>query len=349
MQLSNMILSPPTSGSSNSEGDEFIFPGGLPQAHDDGHPAMTGVGMSLPASVRSSVYSTAVLSASTVTDASTSTVTSHNTDTTAANDTQSRGLSAAASSRGPPPPPSGLSILLARHDDSPPSGMSTAMPTPTTEHPHPQPPSGLPPHVHAEGFNFRTGTGGSPSRATVFDGLLSPSPPAEEVADGNGGNGEMDPLLPATLPIFTSYTNPNPSNPSKPYAPPQNPKKLHAKPFLTKVSRQVRKAKRSITSVTREDVKEKGKEFAKTSITSIPAVILGTLLNILDGVSCEFSSFNYGDIERMRGLLLSIDGMIIFPAAGVFADLGGMGVSMFFVSLVVCSLNFTIYIDMVDV
>jgi hypothetical protein len=29
-----------------------------------------------------------------------------------------------------------------------------------------------------------------------------------------------------------------------------------------------------------------------------------------------------------------IDGMIIFPAAGVFADLGRMGVSMFFVSYV---------------
>jgi hypothetical protein len=29
------------------------------------------------------------------------------------------------------------------------------------------------------------------------------------------------------------------------------------------------------------------------------------------------------------------DGMIIFPASGVFAGLGGMGVSMFFVSYVV--------------
>jgi len=33
--------------------------------------------------------------------------------------------------------------------------------------------------------------------------------------------------------------------------------------------------------------------------------------------------------------------MIIFPAAGVFADLGPMGVSMFFVSTVISQLTFT--------
>jgi hypothetical protein len=32
-----------------------------------------------------------------------------------------------------------------------------------------------------------------------------------------------------------------------------------------------------------------------------------------------------------------LDGMIIFPASGVFADLGGMGVSMFFVTYVLLS------------
>ncbi|KZP23932.1 hypothetical protein FIBSPDRAFT_736539 [Athelia psychrophila] len=59
---------------------------------------------------------------------------------------------------------------------------------------------------------------------------------------------------------------------------------------------------------------------AKTSVASVPAVILGTLLNILDGVSY---------------------GMIIFPAAGVFAGLGGMGVSMFFVSAFIAQLVYT--------
>ena len=52
----------------------------------------------------------------------------------------------------------------------------------------------------------------------------------------------------------------------------------------------------------------------------LPAVILGLLLNILDGVSY---------------------GMIIFPATGVFAGFGGTGVSMFFVTWVF--LSFSLY------
>lgn len=36
--------------------------------------------------------------------------------------------------------------------------------------------------------------------------------------------------------------------------------------------------------------------------------------------------------HRSRVTLMSLDGMIIFPAAGVFTGLGGVGVSMFFVS-----------------
>ncbi|KAI0764173.1 sulfate transporter family-domain-containing protein [Trametes elegans] len=58
----------------------------------------------------------------------------------------------------------------------------------------------------------------------------------------------------------------------------------------------------------------------KDAAKSIPAVILGTLLNILDGISY---------------------GMIIFPAAGVFNDLGGVGVSMFFVSAIVAQLIYS--------
>ncbi|KAG1764436.1 sulfate transporter family-domain-containing protein [Suillus occidentalis] len=58
-------------------------------------------------------------------------------------------------------------------------------------------------------------------------------------------------------------------------------------------------------------------KIVPTVFKSLPAVLLGTLLNILDGVSY---------------------GMIIFPESGVFAGLGGMGVSMFFVSTVVAQL-----------
>ncbi|KAJ2925987.1 hypothetical protein H1R20_g11096, partial [Candolleomyces eurysporus] len=62
-------------------------------------------------------------------------------------------------------------------------------------------------------------------------------------------------------------------------------------------------------------------DHLKTALTSIPAVLLGCLLNILDGVSY---------------------GMIIFPATGVFSGLGPMGVSMFFVTAIVSQLIYTL-------
>ncbi|KAH9840810.1 sulfate transporter family-domain-containing protein [Rhodofomes roseus] len=62
------------------------------------------------------------------------------------------------------------------------------------------------------------------------------------------------------------------------------------------------------------------KDTAVIAVQSLPAVLLGTLLNILDGVSY---------------------GMIIFPAAGVFVGLGGTGVSMFFVSAIIAQLIYS--------
>jgi SulP family sulfate permease len=63
-------------------------------------------------------------------------------------------------------------------------------------------------------------------------------------------------------------------------------------------------------------------EVLKTCVRSLPAVLLGGLLNVLDGISY---------------------GMIIFPAAGVFADLelGPVGVSMFFVSAIISQLVYS--------
>ncbi|KAJ7471937.1 sulfate transporter family-domain-containing protein [Mycena latifolia] len=58
----------------------------------------------------------------------------------------------------------------------------------------------------------------------------------------------------------------------------------------------------------------------KKAVQALPAVVLGCLLNILDGVSY---------------------GMIIFPTTPPFDDLGPMGVSMFFVSCVVAQLTYT--------
>ncbi|KIJ19677.1 hypothetical protein PAXINDRAFT_166757 [Paxillus involutus ATCC 200175] len=60
--------------------------------------------------------------------------------------------------------------------------------------------------------------------------------------------------------------------------------------------------------------------FGRKAVRAVPAVVLGTLLNVLDGISY---------------------GMIIFPVTGVFAKLGGAGVSMFFVSTVVAQLVYT--------
>lgn len=62
------------------------------------------------------------------------------------------------------------------------------------------------------------------------------------------------------------------------------------------------------------------RETVQVALQSIPAVLLGMLLNILDGVSY---------------------GMIAFPSTGVFSDAGGMGVSMFFVSTIAAQLVYT--------
>jgi len=62
------------------------------------------------------------------------------------------------------------------------------------------------------------------------------------------------------------------------------------------------------------------KKLLATSVRSLPAVLLGVLLNILDGISY---------------------GLIIFPTSGIFADLGGIGVSMFFVSAVIAQLVYS--------
>ncbi|GAA5956958.1 hypothetical protein JCM10213_009307, partial [Rhodosporidiobolus nylandii] len=63
------------------------------------------------------------------------------------------------------------------------------------------------------------------------------------------------------------------------------------------------------------------KYFAETSVKSVPAVLLGTLMNILDGVSY---------------------GLITFPTQiPVFANFGGIGVSLFFCSTIIAQLVFS--------
>lgn len=80
---------------------------------------------------------------------------------------------------------------------------------------------------------------------------------------------------------------------------------------------------RSLKSVTvpkPTQIRQALHDTAIVSLRAIPAVLLGSLLNILDGVSY---------------------GMIIFPTSAPFTNLGPMGVSMFFVSCVLAQLCFT--------
>ncbi|KAG8968392.1 hypothetical protein FRC03_007589 [Tulasnella sp. 419] len=63
------------------------------------------------------------------------------------------------------------------------------------------------------------------------------------------------------------------------------------------------------------------KNGAVEAVHCLPAVILGLLLNILDGVSYGF---------------------IMFPAGAIFSGFGGLGVSMFFVTTIVAQLTYTL-------
>ena len=68
-----------------------------------------------------------------------------------------------------------------------------------------------------------------------------------------------------------------------------------------------------------------GKEVYQNAVVQpvklLPAVVLGLLLNILDGVSY---------------------GMITFPANAIFTDFGSVGVSMFFMSCIISQLTYTL-------
>ncbi|KAG8905675.1 hypothetical protein FRB99_008448 [Tulasnella sp. 403] len=62
-------------------------------------------------------------------------------------------------------------------------------------------------------------------------------------------------------------------------------------------------------------------DVIREGISSLPAVILGLLLNVLDGVSYGF---------------------IMFPAGSIFAGFGSLGVSMFFVTTIVSQLVYSL-------
>lgn len=76
-------------------------------------------------------------------------------------------------------------------------------------------------------------------------------------------------------------------------------------------------------------------------LSAIPAVLLGTLINILDGISCKSLMLASSSLKMFLSSNI-LDGMIIFPSTGVFADLGSMGVSLFFVSTIAVQFTYTL-------
>ncbi|WWC89504.1 uncharacterized protein L201_004428 [Kwoniella dendrophila CBS 6074] len=74
-------------------------------------------------------------------------------------------------------------------------------------------------------------------------------------------------------------------------------------------------------SMKKVSAKDIAKGMVVEPIKNIPSVILGLLLNLLDGVSY---------------------GMILFPANAIFVDFGSLGVSMFFVSCIISQLVFSL-------
>ncbi|KAF7986828.1 hypothetical protein HWV62_12524 [Athelia sp. TMB] len=236
----------------------------------------------MSSSLHSSLYSGNDLTASTITNHSGNTI-----DTSFTAGAAEAGTSSKATTRRPPP--SGLSIALARQKDheEASSGGSSSDPTPTAE----VPPTVLP--VISENVGAR-------NMAAVYDGLLGASDPPP---NGQNADDERSPLLAKNPPTYTAQALPLPISH-------QETSKQKHKHNFNEVSLRVKKVATLGTIA----------YVAKTSLTSIPAVVLGTLLNILDGVSY---------------------GMIIFPAAGVFENLGGMGVSMFFVSAFIAQLCYT--------
>ena len=89
------------------------------------------------------------------------------------------------------------------------------------------------------------------------------------------------------------------------------------------------------SSIRRTFSKQIVAEISKTALRSVPAVLLGMLLNILDGVSCmSFHLISHSSIYFTDLIVASLDGMITFPSNDVFQNFGGIGVSMFFVTYV---------------
>ncbi|KAJ6558135.1 sulfate transporter family-domain-containing protein [Mycena capillaripes] len=122
--------------------------------------------------------------------------------------------------------------------------------------------------------------------------------------------------MPSTITSFNdllpaSITEVESSLPSSPPSASQNDRPTESTPLLP--MRRKHRTMKTLQSLAVTTLKQ--------AVEALPAVVLGCLLNILDGVSY---------------------GMIIFPTSAPFDNLGPMGVSIFFVSTVVSQLTYTL-------
>lgn len=204
----------------------------------------------MSSSRRSSVYSANDLTASTVTDRSAATAATSSTAAPTETGASHQDLARR-------PPPSGLAIALARQKSSAEASPAGSVSDPTT------PTAGLP--ALSENAESR-------NRAAVYDGLLAAPSPAP-----SGAGDERSPLLvkmaQGAAPTYgaTHQALPLPIG----HQPASKQKQKQKRPFDA-VALRVKKVA-TLGTLT---------YVAKTSVASVPAVILGTLLNILDGVSC---------------------------------------------------------------
>ncbi|KAL0573865.1 hypothetical protein V5O48_008082 [Marasmius crinis-equi] len=127
---------------------------------------------------------------------------------------------------------------------------------------------------------------------------------------------ETQPLLLSSSKSSTASYGAAPMSSPTPVATPDL-RKLSPKYILSKVMQKLGQNLGLVRKVDREDVKH----FVYQGFSALPAVLLGCLLNILDGVSY---------------------GMLIFPTSEPFNDMGPTGVSLFFISAVVSQFVYTL-------
>ncbi|KAG9045458.1 hypothetical protein FS837_006274 [Tulasnella sp. UAMH 9824] len=197
--------------------------------------------------------------------------------------------------------PSGLSRMFARERSKSRSNSPAAPPRPTE--------AGRVPKVLV-----RRPTGDEEEDC----GSGSATPTANEDAERARSNGvlvdmqnghteeatETSRLLPSNSVLPTSYGGPN-----------ESPVKSYVAATKSNIVDRISSASKALAK--RSTYSSIGKE----AVSSIPAVILGMLLNILDGVSYGF---------------------IMFPTGTLFAGFGGIGVSMFFVTTIIAQLVYSL-------